>query len=82
MVGVILKQRPQASPKSEVAPNESVLTAAVYPDDILPPHAEKKKGRGADQHGLREAPKYKIDAAELTGFLAAVVLSEGGGAFG
>jgi hypothetical protein len=50
-VGVILKQRPQASPKPLWAPNAKVLTAAVYPY-VTMPHATE--GRRA-QHGLRDA---------------------------
>ena len=58
LYAVILKQRPQASPKLERAPNARVLTAAVYPDDILPPHAEKG-GHRVGQHGLREPPNHE-----------------------
>jgi len=43
---VILKQRPQASPEAELAPNANVLTAAVYPD-VFMPHAVKRR------HGQR-----------------------------
>ena len=39
-VEVILKQRPQASPALERAPNASVSVAAVYPD-VGMPHAVK-----------------------------------------
>jgi hypothetical protein len=38
-VGVILKQRPHASPKLWLEPNASSLTAAVNPEVKLTPHA-------------------------------------------
>jgi hypothetical protein len=50
LVGVILKQRPQASPKLWLEPNASSLTAAVNPEVKFWPHAAQ--GHRA-QHGLR-----------------------------
>ncbi len=41
---VILKQRPQASPAPEYAPNENVLAAAVYPYVFMPHAAEERRG--------------------------------------
>jgi hypothetical protein len=48
---VILKQRPQASPEAELAPNANVLTAAVYPD-VFMPHAVKDVAVSVDSMDL------------------------------
>jgi hypothetical protein len=58
---VILKQRPQASPKLLLAPNARWFIATVNPEEIFPPHAEE--GSRA-QHRVK--PQKKI-GAELTG---------------
>ena len=50
---VILKQRPQASPEAELAPNANVLTAAVYPDVVMP-HAAKGRRGQRGLHGPRK----------------------------
>jgi hypothetical protein len=55
-VGVILKQRPQASPKLELAPNASSLTADLNPELNLMPHAAQGS-RG--QRGFHEVPKLR-----------------------
>ena len=48
---VILKQRPQASPEAEKAPKANVLTAAVYPDVVMP-HAVKGRRGQRELHGI------------------------------
>jgi hypothetical protein len=72
LVAVILKQRPQASPKLWLAPNASVLTAAEYPFTV-PPHAEEDRHA---QHRLQEAQNHQKIGAELTGGFAAFIYSE------
>jgi len=71
--GVILKQRPQASPEDEWAPNASSFTAAVYPESVDMPHAGKDVAPvSVDSMGYQTA---KIDA-ELTGNVTAPILCE------
>ena len=68
---VILKQRPQASPEDEWAPNANSLTAAVNPD-VNMPHAGKDVAVSVDSMGYQTG---KIDA-KLTGNATARILCE------
>jgi hypothetical protein len=69
---VILKQRPQASPAPELAPNAHVLTAAVYPYVVMPHAAKGRFG----QHGLCGVLNHETIDAELTGMTTARVRRE------
>jgi hypothetical protein len=66
-VGVILKQRPQASPKLELAPNASSLTAALNPE--LNNMPQPARGRRAQRglHGVPKPKKKKKKAQSLLG---------------